>query len=134
MAKRAARKRAVKNNLARTPPYEPYPEWSTARFWGFVRSGLRAKANRWPPKFLVLKEAKRDYQGDNKRLKFEYLCAICQQYHPQKEIEVDHIVPCGKLSSFEDLPGFVERLFCGKEGLRVVCKSCHKELTRAERT
>ena len=111
-----------------------YPDWSEAKFWSFVRSGLRSKANRWPPKFDVLAEAKRVYTGENKRQKYEYLCALCNNYHPQKNIEVDHIVPCGSLSSYEDLPGFVERLFCAKEGLRVVCKDCHKGVTNAQRT
>lgn len=128
MAKKKATKKVAVKKASRnkTPPFDNYPAWSTARFWSFVRSALRSASNRYPPKYEVKNEAKRDYVGDNKRQKYEYLCAICNNYFPAKEVEVDHIVPAGKLGSYEDLPGFVERLFCSKEGLRVVCKPCHK--------
>ena len=43
----------------KTPPFLAYPEWTTAKFWGFVRSGLREKFNRWPPKYNVIKKAGR---------------------------------------------------------------------------
>lgn len=125
VAKKAAVKRANK-----TPPCPVYEDWTTAKFWAFIRSGLRSKAQRWPPRYEVLAGAKRKYEGDNKRQKFEYLCSLCNRYHPQKDIEVDHIIPCGALSSFDDLPGFVERMFCGKDGLRVVCKPCHQVVTK----
>lgn len=47
-----------------------------------------------------------------------------------KEIHVDHINPCGKLTSIADVSGFVERLFCEPEGLRVLCEQCHEERTK----
>lgn len=122
-----------KKGVARTPPFVHYPEWSEAKFWGFVRSGLRAKAMRWPPIYDCLNKAKRDYDGPNKRQKFEYLCNVCGKYHPKKEISVDHIVPTGTLRSFSDLPGFVERLFCGVEGLQCICDTCHNAKTQQER-
>lgn len=135
VARKKVAKKATKPKVsrARTPPFAAYPDWSSAKFWGFIRSGLRNKASRWPPKYEVLAEAKRVYDGDNKRQKFEYLCVICKRYHPQKEVEVDHIIPAGKLSCFEDLPGFVERLFCGKDGLRVLCKTCHLKITKEQK-
>lgn len=129
--KKATKKAAVKRvSKARTPPFSAYPSWSTAKFWGFVRAGLRSKAQRWPPRYEVLAEAKRKYEGENKKQKFEYQCALCQHWHLQSNVEVDHIIPCGSLSSFDDLPGFVERMFCSKEGLRVVCRPCHKDVTK----
>lgn len=42
---------------------------------------------------------------------------------------VDHINPCGTLKSFEDVRGFVERLFCEAEGLRLLCEECHQKQT-----
>lgn len=48
-------------------------------------------------------------------------------------MEVDHIIPAGSLKSYEDLPGFVERMFVGEDKLQVVCKSCHKAKTNDER-
>ena len=129
-----ARKKVAKRKSApRTPPFAAYPSWSSAKFWGFVRAGLRSKAQRWPPRFETLAEAKRKYEGPNKRQKFEYQCNKCKEWHVQKDVEVNHIIPCGSLSSFDDLPGFVERLFCPKEGLEVICKVCHKILTASQK-
>lgn len=136
MARKKATKKAPAKKTGRnkTPPFENYPDWTTARFWSFIRSALRNASNKYPPKYQAKNEAKREYKGENKRQKYEYLCALCNQYFPAKDVEVDHIVPAGKLSSYEDLPGFVERLFCSKDGLRVVCKPCHKSVTNKERT
>ena len=44
-------------------------------------------------------------------------------------LDVDHVVDCGSLRCFEDMSGFAERLFCGAEGLRVLCKDCHHKKT-----
>ena len=65
--------------------------------------------------------------------KFEYNCAMCDGWFKMKEVEVDHIIPCGSLKDFGDLAGFVERMFCSQEHLRIVCKPCHKAHTKAER-
>jgi len=109
-----------------------YPDWSTAKFWGFIRSGLRAKFTRWPPKYEVLAKAKRNCRTKG-RQKFEYQCKVCEEFFPQKNVEVDHIIPCGSLKSFDDLAGFVDRMFCSIKHLRVVCKPCHKSITAEER-
>lgn len=126
----AARKKTTRN---RTPPFPPYPAWSTAKAFSFIRSGLRSTYNKYPPKWEVLKEAKREYKGQSKQQKWEYKCAICKKWHKQKDISVDHIEPCGKLNSFEDIQGFCERLFVGKEGLRVLCNTCHAKVTKEQR-
>lgn len=117
----------------KTPPFPPYPAWSTAKFFGFLRSALRTASTRWPPKYEVKAEAKRPYKGPDKRRKFEYKCAQCGLYHADKDVEVDHVVPVGSLRTFDDLPGFVERLFCPKEGLRLLCKPCHLQKTAEEK-
>jgi DNA-directed RNA polymerase subunit RPC12/RpoP len=116
----------------RTPPSPNYPAWSTAKFFSFIRSGLRQKWMRWPPKFEVLKDARIDVTGQG-RTRFNYKCSKCEGYFKQKEVEVDHIVAAGKLNSFEDIGGFCERLFVSKEKLRVVCKPCHKKITAAQK-
>jgi hypothetical protein len=54
---------------------------------------------------------------------------MCKGWFPQKEVEVDHIVPVGSLLSFEDIGGFVERLLCELDGFVVLCKQCHKVKT-----
>lgn len=101
-----------------------------AAFWAFIRSGLRSKSQRWAPIYQCLKAARRKSQSSNPRLKWEFQCAITGKWFPRKEVEVDHIVPCGSLKSFADLPGFVERLFCEADGLRVVSKAAHLIITK----
>lgn len=114
---------------------EPFPEWedwSTSKFFQFLRSGLRAKWSRWPPKYAALAAAKREYKGDNKRQKYEYKCAKCRRYHPQKDVSVDHIEPVGSLKSFDDLPSFCQRLFVGVDKLQVLCRKHHLEKSAQE--
>lgn len=81
----------------------------------------------------MLKKAKREYNGPNKRQRYEYQCSECKKYHTQKDISVDHIIPAGSLNSFEDLPAFVEKLFVGADGLQVLCSTCHQTKTNKER-
>jgi len=101
-----------------------------AAYFSWIRSGLRKMSMRgWKPIAQVRQEARRPYTGPNKRLKYEYKCAICKEYFPDKEIHVDHICAAGSLKSAKDLEGFVERLFCEKDGLRVLCKPCHHKIT-----
>lgn len=103
-------------------------EWTEAQFWGFVRSSLRRASRRWAPIARQCHEqVKRAYEGTNKRQKWEYQCAMCGDWFPRKETQVDHIVPCGSCKTADDLPGFVSRLFCETDGLRVVCKPCHDD-------
>ena len=112
-----------------TPPFPPFPKWTQARFFSFIRSALRSASQRWPPKQEAKKLARRPYTGDNPRMKWEYLCASCGGWFADKECELNHIISVGTLTRFEDLPGFVERLFCGVDGFEVLCKECHKKLT-----
>lgn len=126
------KKKKKRQGTKRTPPCESYPDWTTGKYWSFVRGHLRRMFMRWPPKYDVLKDAKRDAIGKG-RLKFEYQCKECEEWYPQKEVDVDHIVPAGSLLKYEDLPQFVERLLPPKEGLQVLCKTCHKEKTKREK-
>lgn len=117
----------------KTPPFHEYPEWSSAKFWGFIRSALRSKMSRWPPKIEAKKLARRKYIGENKQQKWEYQCAICQNWFMDKETEMDHIEPAGTLRDYDDLPEFVRKLFVGLDGWRCLCKPCHKSVTAEQR-
>jgi 5-methylcytosine-specific restriction endonuclease McrA len=125
--------KAKKQSRARTPPSKEWPEWSEAKKWGFIRSKLRAGWNRWPPKFAVLAAGKRKYEGPNKLQKHEFQCSECGEWFKQKDVEVDHIIPAGQLRAYEDLPAFVERLYCGVDSLRILCKPCHKVITKEQK-
>ena len=118
---------ARKAKTDRVPRTRAGGEWTEAAFWGFIRSGLRQMSRRWPPLVRhALTESRRKSKSENKRLKWEFQCHQCDAWFPRKEIEVDHIVPCGTLKSFSDLSVFAERLFCESEGLRVLCLKCHQ--------
>lgn len=106
---------------------------SEAAFWSFIRSALRQKSRWWKPISLCKEKSRRPYQGTNKRQKFEYQCKKCKGWFPEKQINVDHIVPAGSLNSSKDLPGFVERLFCEVDGLQVLCEKCHDKKTKADK-
>lgn len=102
-------------------------------FWGMIRSALRQKSRWWKPITEAKAEARRAYNGTNKRRKWEYRCAKCKKYFPDKETQVDHITPAGTLKTATDLPAFVEKLFCEKGGFQVLCTTCHNIKTQKER-
>ena len=109
-------------------------EWTEAAFWGFLRSGFRDMSRRWPPIVrLALQRARRPYKGPNKRQKWEYGCAFCGGWFKGDEVKVDHIQPTGSLKSWDDVRGFLERLFCEVDGLRVLCEPCHATRTDNDR-
>ena len=102
-------------------------------FWSFIRSGLRQKSRWWKPIAECKAKAKRAYKGPLKRQKFEYQCNQCKNWFPDKKINVDHICPAGSLNSAQDLPGFIERLFCEVDNLQVLCETCHNAKTKSEK-
>lgn len=108
---------------------KPYASgmWTKARFWSFVRSNLRRA--QWPPIYHAKKLAERPYKGPNKLQKYEYQCAECKNWFKGTEIQIDHCIPCGSLNCYEDLHGFVERLYCETDKLRALCTSCHLSIT-----
>lgn len=103
--------------------------YTESAFFNFLRSALRQKSRRWAPIYKCLQEARRPSKSKNKRLKWEFQCAKCKKWKPQKEVSVDHVVPAGSLRSFADLASFAERLFCEIDNLQVLCKPCHDKKT-----
>ena len=97
-----------------------------SKFWSSIRSALRRKSMFWPPIQACKRNARRAYTGPNKRQKWEHQCASCSGWFKGSEVEVDHVIPAGSLTKSEDLPGFVDRLFCDVSGLRLLCKACHR--------
>lgn len=107
--------------------------WTEAAFWGFIRSALRAMLLKWPPRANALRNRRRPNQSNNKRLKWESQCENCGEWFKAADVEIDHIVPCGQLKRYEDLPGFVERLLCEEDGFQILCKAnCHKRKTHSK--
>jgi 5-methylcytosine-specific restriction endonuclease McrA len=131
MAKRIQKKIPVKRSrVAKTRNSGTMTE---SAFWSFIRSALRNKSRWWKPITECKQKARRPYTGSNKRLKYEYQCNECKGWYPDKQINVDHIIPAGTLTCSTDLPGFIERLFCEQGNLQVLCETCHNAKTKEER-
>lgn len=97
-----------------------------AQYLAWIRSALRSKWLRWPPRAEALKAAQVPYSGPNTRRKYSYLCAICGKLFAQKDVEVDHFPhDAGSILSVDDIGNFCNNLYCEIDNLRVVCKECH---------
>lgn len=109
--------------------------WTEARYWSGIRSGLRRLFRfNWEPAKTALLNARRSYKGPNKQQKWEFECAWCHNWFIRKDIELDHVVPCGSLKCLEDVGPFLSRLHPeSPDEYAVLCKSCHAEKTEAER-
>lgn len=102
-----------------------------AGMMGMLRSLLRHGTIRWKPRNDFLIKIRRPYVGVCKKTKWEYPCAECQQWFVRTKVEVDHIIECGSLKDWSDLPGFAQRLFAEEGGWACLCKVCHKKKTDA---
>jgi 5-methylcytosine-specific restriction endonuclease McrA len=129
----AVKKKTAKPRKGAAPKTRNSGTMTESAFWSFIRSALRQKSRWWKPIAECKANAKRVYKGPNKRQKFEYQCNHCSKWFPDKQINVDHIVPAGTLRNANDLPAFVERLFVEAEGLQVLCQGCHNIKTQNEK-
>lgn len=105
-----------------------------SQWLAWVRSALRSKWLRWPPRAAALKAAQVPYKGENKRRLYSYQCAMCYNLFPQQEVEVDHYPhDAGSILSAQDIGEFCNNLFCETDNLRVVCRPCHAAYTLSQR-
>jgi len=96
--------------------------WTESQYWGRIRSSLRRMSMYWKPLNEAKKRARKSVKG--KRHKYEYQCAMCNNWFKSNEVQVDHIIEAGSLKSSDDLKGFVDRLFCEDvDGFQVLCKN-----------
>lgn len=122
-----------KGKTERVPRTRAGGEWTEAAFWGFLRSNLRLASRKWPPRKAVLLASRRPSESDNKRLKWEHQCSVCKGWFPAKQVEIDHAVPCGPLTNWEEFKTFAQRLFCEADGLAIRCEACHQAKTNEGR-
>ncbi len=123
--KKRAVKKVVKAKKAVVAKTRNSGTMTESAFWSFIRSALRQKSRWWKPISECKAANKRKYTGINKRQKFEYQCFECKNWFAEKQIAVDHIIPAGSLNNANDLPGFVNRLFCEIDNLQILCDDCH---------
>lgn len=108
--------------------------WTQARYNSFVKGALRSASKRWPPKYTVLNEAciGQKINTTSGRLAKFYTCNECKEAFPAKLVEVNHIIPVIPITGFDNWDSVIKRMFCEKEDLEVVCKICHKAITKQE--
>lgn len=126
-------KKPISKAVKPKAPKKPV-EWTKARLHSFIVSVLRSGTRRFPPKYECLADA---YVGQllNKktgRIGKHYRCAACQKVFPSSEVSVDHINPCTTEEGFTTWDSFIERLFCDKSNLQILCKECHDRKTLGE--
>jgi 5-methylcytosine-specific restriction endonuclease McrA len=110
--------------------------WTEGRYRSFITSTLRGGARRWPPKYETLNLAKTEKKVNSKtgRIAQHYLCNHCNKEFPAKDVQVDHISPVvDPNKGFKTWDVFIERLFCERDNLQVLCTSCHKIKSNQEK-
>ncbi len=119
----------------RKPIEKPYNAgtMTASAFFSMIRSALRQSSRWWKPIAQAKNNARRPYKGTNKRRKWEYQCNECKQWFDGTTVNVDHIVPVGTLTCFEDLPLFAKNLFCEAENLQCLCATCHDKKTKEDK-
>lgn len=125
-------------------PWEEHPHiWKTeAAFLSYVRGGIRRSLwNKSPIKLQFLKDNRKRIENPVKanRKRFPTVfggnCYVCKNDFALKDMEVDHLTGEHSLRKLEDLQKFVEGIVCvSNKDLGLICKSCHKAKTYAERS
>lgn len=132
----------IKDKDDKPKPWETHPHiWSTvAKFMSFVRGGIRKSLwQRHPVKLEFIKNNRKRIPNPNPNGKVPTVwggeCYLCGNDFAQKDLQVDHLKGNHSLKSMDDLQSFVEAmLFVEEEDLALVCVSCHKIKSYAERT
>ena len=111
-------------------------EWSSGKLRTFITGVLRSGFRKFPAKYETLKAASvgKKVNVKTNRLAEHFKCAVCKKDYPAKEVNVDHVSPvvC-PVEGFINWDVYIKRMFCGKENLQVLCKTCHDLKSAEER-
>lgn len=130
VAKAKKKKIAVKPRVPRTRNAGTMTE---SQYFSRISAALRDAFRFWKPMTSALSKVRRPYNGKNKLIKFEYQCAKCKSWFIRTQVQIDHIIPCGSLRSYDDIVPFIIRLTEENEnGYQVLCKKDHMEKTKKE--
>ena len=101
-----------------------------SQYFSKIRSALRNGFRYWKPMQQALELSSRPSQNVNKRIKKEYNCAHCKLWFKRVDVEIDHRIECGSLSSYDDVVPFIQRLTQeNPASYDILCKPCHKNKT-----
>lgn len=99
-----------------------------AKVWvlsAFLFSGLRRLSYRTPMRAECMRK--------HRVARGKYKCNMCQNIVSRKQIAVDHVLPViDPNTGFQDWDTYIARLFVEKEGLQVLCKTCHSTKSKEE--
>lgn len=124
----------IKKVRAKVPRTRNLSTMTESEYFSKIRSGLRNTFRWWKPAMKALENASRPYTGPNKRQKKEYQCAKCKEWFPRRSVEIDHIIPCGSLNSYEDIVPFIKNLTQENVNMfQPLCRPCHKLKTDNEK-
>jgi 5-methylcytosine-specific restriction endonuclease McrA len=110
-------------------------QWTEARFNSFIKNNLRLAAIKWAPIQECLKEARvrRGFYKCN-GCKEEVTASIKIDGKRRKNAIVDHIKPIiDPVIGFTTWDDCINRMFCEKDNLQVLCHACHTDKSNAER-
>ena len=109
--------------------------WTTAKYFGTIRSCLRRAFRYYKPMQEALNRASRPYVGTNKLQKKEFQCNHCKQWFKRADVEIDHILELGELRKYEDIVPFIKKLTTeDPNDYQILCKNpCHLAKTHAAR-
>jgi len=99
-----------------------------------IRSAIRQQFSR-SDHYKAFLQSERIEKYIGKRLRVFYKCAVCSKESPQKEINVDHIKPIGKLAyrEIDDARYFYDLVNCPVSNLQIICKNCHLDKNADEK-
>ena len=88
---------------------------------GGLRGLLTVKILKW-----IEAQTGKKVNALTKRMGMHYKCKSCKNEYPAKQVQVDHIKPVVDTKiGFTSWDEFIERLYCSKDNLQVLCKMCH---------
>lgn len=68
------------------------------------------------------------------RIAQHYKCAGCGEEYAGSSVQCDHIEPVvSPTKGFNGWDEYIERMFCGPEGLQCLCETCHQLKTLSEK-
>jgi len=109
--------------------------WTESKFYTFIKNQLRSATRKWQP----IQETKKEANVSRGM----YKCAGCKSIVPPTikqgrrrvtNIFVDHIEPIvDPKTGFTDWETYINRMFCEKDNLQLLCGECHDKKSMSER-